>query len=114
MVLEGERKGIKLSFITDTRPIDRIPSFIEDSDLFICEGTYGHEKDYEKAVRNKHMIFSEAASLAKKGKVKELALTHFSPSLDNPNEYVENARKVFRNSIVAYDRLVESMKFKDK
>ena len=45
MVLGKDRKGIKLSYITDTRPIDTIPSFINKSDLFICEGTYGNEAD---------------------------------------------------------------------
>jgi len=40
MVLGRERKGIKLSYIVDTRPINDIPAFIYESDLFICEGTY--------------------------------------------------------------------------
>ena len=44
MVLGENRRGIKLSFITDTRPTFEIPEFIYESDLFICEGMYG-EKD---------------------------------------------------------------------
>ena len=36
MVLGDDRKGIKISFITDTRPILSIPEFIKNSDLFIC------------------------------------------------------------------------------
>ncbi|HHV45865.1 MAG TPA: ribonuclease Z [Tissierellia bacterium] len=113
MVLEGERRGIKLSYITDTRPIGAIIPFIKGSDIFICEGTYGHEEDHEKAVRNKHMTFSEAASLAQKGDVKQLLLTHFSPSLKNPGEYLENARNIFKNTCVAWDRLVRSIKFEE-
>ncbi|MDZ5035460.1 ribonuclease Z, partial [Clostridium perfringens] len=77
MVLGEERKGVKLSFITDTRPISSIPMLIKNSDLFICEGTYGSDEDIEKAIKNKHMTFKEAAILANKGKVKELLLTHF-------------------------------------
>ncbi len=114
MVLEGKRRGIKISYITDTRPDDRIPSFIENSDLFICEGTYGHDEDMEKARRNKHMTFSEAAGLACRARVGELILTHFSPSLEEPGLYIENARKIFENSMVAYDRLVKSINYNER
>lgn len=102
-VLEDERKGIKLSFITDTRPIDSIPEFISDSDLFICEAMYGDDIDISKAVKNKHMTFREAATLASKGNVKKLLLTHFSPSIDSPNDYKSNATSVFKDSEVAVD-----------
>ncbi len=103
MVLGDERVGIKLSFITDTRPLDTIPKFIYKSDLFICEAMYGDDLDIGKAVKNKHMTFREAASLAKAGEVKKLLLTHFSPSVDKPNDYIDNARSVFKNTSVAYD-----------
>lgn len=111
MVLEGERRGIKISYITDTRPVDAIMPFIQGSDVFICEGTYGDEKDYEKAVKNKHMTFSEAAYLACNGDAKQLILTHFSPSLNNPEEYLKNARNIFKNSYIAYDRLIKNINF---
>ena len=50
--------------------------FIKESDLFICEGTYGDDKDIEKAIKNKHMTFRESSNLAEKGNVKKLLLTH--------------------------------------
>lgn len=110
-VLGDERKGIKLSFITDTRPIDKIPNFISNSDLFICEAMYGDDMDISKAVKNKHMTFREAATLAYKGNVKKLLLTHFSPSLDNPIEFSENASSVFSNTIIAYDGISLSISY---
>ena len=113
MVLGKERIGIKLSFITDTRPIPTIVNFIEGSDLFICEGTYGNENDIEKAIKNKHMTFSEAAELALKGEVQELLLTHFSPSMLNPEEYKDRAEGIFKNTIIGFDRLVKTISFKD-
>ena len=70
MVLGKERRGIKFSLITDTRPMDEIIDFIKESDLFICEGTYGEDRDIEKAIKNKHMTFSEAAELARKGRLR--------------------------------------------
>ncbi len=111
MVLGEERKGIKLSYITDTRPIDAIPSFINESNLFICEGTYGDNGDLEKAIKNKHMTFTEAAELACKGKVEELLLTHFSPAMDEPVLYKSNAIDIFPNTITGYDGFTKNLIF---
>lgn len=113
MVLGDDRKGIKLSFITDTRPIDSIPEFIKNSDLFICESMYGDDMDLSKAIKNKHMTFRESATLAKLGNVKKLLLTHFSPSLENPSMYLENATSVFENTIIGEDRLELNLNFED-
>lgn len=111
MVLGSERPGIKISLATDTRPLDIIPGFIMESDLFICEGTYGDDKDLEKAIKNKHMTFSEAANLAYKGNVTELLLTHFSPSMDNPELFKQNAMSIFEKTIIGEDRFVRSLSF---
>ena len=113
MVLGDDRKGIKISFITDTRPIHTIPNFIRDSDLFICESMYGDDKDISKAIKNKHMTFRESATLAKLGNVKRLLLTHFSPSLENPSLYLKNATSIFENTIIGQDRLELNLKFED-
>lgn len=113
MVLGDIRKGIKISYITDSRPIKEIINFISRSDLFICEGTYRNNEDMEKAIKNKHMTFSEAANLAKEGMVKELLLTHFSPSLIEPEMYLINATSIFYNTVVAYDRIIKTIKFTD-
>lgn len=111
MVLGENRKGIKLSYVTDTRPIDSIKEFIKGSDLFICEGTYGSDEDIEKAIKNKHMTFREAATLARDGKVRELLLTHFSPAIIEPESFINNARSIFSNSVVGFDRLVKELNF---
>ena len=113
MVMGKERIGIKISFITDTRPTPNIKTFIKGSDLFICEGTYGNEDDIEKAIRNKHMTFSEAAELALGGDVQELLLTHFSPSMISPEEYKDRAEGIFKNTIIGSDRFVRTMSFKE-
>lgn len=114
MVLGDDRKGIKISFITDTRPILTIPEFIKNSDLFVCEAMYGDDLDISKAVKNKHMTFREAANLANLGNVKQLLLTHFSPSLENPYDYIENAISVFNNTIIGEDRLELHLNFDDE
>ena len=114
LVCGNNRKGIKLSFITYTRFLFTIPEFIKDSDLFVCEGMYGDDLDISKAMKNKHMTFREAANLARMGNVNQLLLTHFSPSLEDPMAYKENATKVFENTIIGEDRLSLSLNYDDK
>ena len=111
MVLGDDRKGIKISMITDTRPLDTIPEFIYDADLFICEAMYGDEMDISKAIKNKHMLFREAASLAVRGNAKQLLLTHFSPSIEEPTVFENNAKSVFENTIIGYDRFSTQIKY---
>lgn len=113
MVLGESRKGIKISIVTDTRPVLGIADFIKDSGLFICEGTYGPDSYGEKAVKYKHMTFSEAAQLAKDGGVKKMILTHFSPSMGNPEEYSNFATDIFPNTIIGTDRMIENISFEE-
>lgn len=95
MVLGAPRKGIKLTYCTDTRPTKSIVENAVDSDLFICEGMYGEKDKGAKAVEYKHMTFYEAAKLAKEAEVKEMWLTHYSPSLTRPEEYMDDVRAIF-------------------
>lgn len=111
MVIGENRKGIKISFITDTRPNTQIEDFIKDSDYFICEGTYGDNEDLIKAVKNKHMTFKEAANLARNGNVKSLLLTHFSTSMNEPENYINNAKEIFDKTIIGTDRFKVSLNF---
>lgn len=113
MVLGPARKGLKISYCVDTRPTVDIPWFIENSDLFICEGMYGDNNDIDKAEEKKHMLFREAAAVAEAGKVKELWLTHFSPAMRRPQEYIDNARLIFKNTHIGVDLVVTSLKFED-
>ncbi len=113
MVLGKPRKGIKICYCTDTRPSDELAEFIKDSDLFICEGMYGDENDTGKAEQKKHMMFSEAGQLAKQGNVGELWLTHYSPSLTEPEKYIEAVRTIFANAVEGRDLLTKTIKYKD-
>ncbi len=104
MVLGQERRGISVSYCTDTRPVDQLIPFINGSNLFICEGMYGENEKKQKAIENKHMLFSEAARLALQGKVDKLWLTHFSPSVSEPEQFFENAHSIFSNTELGEDR----------
>lgn len=114
MVLGPSRRGLKLTYCTDTRPTPVIAAAAADSDLFICEGMYGEDVNLPKARENKHMLFSEAATLAAQaGGVKELWLTHYSPSLPNPKAYRDIARAIFPNTHTPRDGWFKSLTFDD-
>ena len=82
--------------------------------MFICEGMYGEQDKEEKAKAHKHMTFQEAALLAKEAQVKELWLTHYSPSLVRPEEALVEAAKVFPNAIAARDRQSVELQFEEE
>ncbi len=103
MVLGAPRKGIKLTYCTDTRPTDSIVRNAKEADLFICEGMYGEPEKKQKAKEYKHMTFYEAAAMAKEAQVKELWLTHYSPSLVRAEDYMHEVRKIFPNAIAGKD-----------
>lgn len=105
MVVGEERTPIKISYVTDSRPNKHIKEIVNNSTLFICEGMYGEDEQYENAVEKKHMLFSEAAQIAKDANVNELWLTHYSPSVKNPNEFLHIAKNIFENTIAGYDLL---------
>ena len=113
MVTGAPRKGLRVCYCTDTRPKKELVEFIKGADLFICEGMYGGDEYMDKAANKKHMLFSEAAALAKLGGVKELCLTHFSPSMTEPEAYLDSARAIFPNTIIGKDMLIKKLRFED-
>ena len=103
MVLGPERKGIKLTYCTDTRPTDAITAHAEGSDLLICEGMYGEPEKEAKAREHKHMTMREAAAIAKAAGAAELWLTHYSPSMIHPEWYLEEVREIFPETYLGKD-----------
>lgn len=114
MVLGAPRKGIKLTYCTDTRPTNSIRENAKDSDLFICEGMYGETDKDAKASEYKHMTFYEAADLAKVAEVEELWLTHYSPSLTRPEEYMDAVRAIFPNAKAGKDGMSAELTFSEE
>ena len=114
MVLGPARKGIKVTYTTDPRPTESILKNAADSDLFICEGMYGEEDKADKAKGYKHMTFKEAAVLAKEAAVKELWLTHYSPSLIRPDDFMEEVRRIFPNAYPGKDGKSMELNFEEE
>lgn len=112
MVLGPARKGIRLAYCTDSRPVPIIAEYAKEADLFICEGMYGEPDKQRKAMEYKHMTFYEAAELAKAAGASELWLTHYSPSLIRPEEYMDQVRRIFPDAKAARDRWSKVLDFK--
>jgi ribonuclease Z len=110
-VLGPARRGLSIGLVTDTRPTGSIERLVREVDLLVCEATFGSDEDQPRAVERKHMTFREAAQLAKAARARQLLLTHFSPSLVEPQAYLGNAAEVFPATIVGRDHLTLSLRF---
>ena len=114
MVLGPDRKGIKCTYTTDTRPVQAIAPEAEGADLFICEGMYGEPGMEEKAMEKKHMTFKEAANLARQAGPTEMWLTHYSPSLVYPENYMGPVQKIFPAAKAGKDGMSTVLRFDDE
>ena len=113
-VLTRPRKGITLVYCTDTRPCETLDKYAAGADLLILEGMYGTEDKRAQALKNHHMLFAEAAETARKADAGALLLTHFSTSLEDPEEYLPEARKIFPDAWAAQDGLAVTMRYPEK
>lgn len=102
-VAGAARKGITLVFSTDTRPCETLEKNCGDADLLILEGMYGTEDKMPQALKNHHMLFREAAEIARKTEAGGLLLTHFSTSLEDPEEFLPETRTIFERTWAAKD-----------
>ena len=113
-VMGAPRKGIQVTYCTDTRPLPVIAKEAETADLFICEGMYGEPEKLAKAKEHKHMTMHEAARLARDADTKEMWLTHYSPSLAWPEDYMNEVRKIFPRAVAAKDGQSLTLQFEDE
>lgn len=114
MVLGAPRKGLKVTYCTDTRPAETIAVNGAGSDLMILEGMYGEPDKLAKAKENRHMTMYEAARLAKAAGASELWLTHYSPSLMHPEAFLGDVRKIFPATMAAKDGRTVELNFEEE
>lgn len=97
------RKSIKITYVTDSRPIPEISSFAEHADLLICEGMYGDLEKNSSMKQKGHMLMQDACHLAKNASVKRLWLTHYSPAEKHPENYQDELKKIFPQAKISRD-----------
>jgi ribonuclease Z len=99
MNYKKKREGRKIAIIADTLPLKQVIEESKKADLLIHEATF-LDKQKEKANEAMHSTALDAAIIAKKAKVKKLALFHFSARNTNTEEILEEAKKQFSNTII--------------
>jgi ribonuclease Z len=112
-VLGPPRRGLTVGFVTDTRVTPDIPDFIRDADLLICEGTYGDPELRERAESRGHMVFDQAAAIAREANARQLILTHFSPAMLDPENYLHYAQEIFPASSLGRAHETITLPFQD-
>ena len=96
-------KQKKITFILDTALNQNAINLAKNSDLLIIESSFSEN---EKAQANKfrHLTAVDAATIAKKAKVKRLILTHISQRYEyNLSKIEKEAKKVFKSVSLAKD-----------
>lgn len=114
MVLGPDRRGLRVTYCTDTRPVPVIAEYAQDADLFICEGMYGEDGKEAKAREHRHMMMYEAADLARRAQPREMWLTHYSPSLTRPDEFMDKVKKIFPRAKAARDGWTKELMFEEE
>lgn len=92
------KPGLKIVYSGDTRPCDNLLKISKNANLLIHDGTFLEEEEGKA-----HADVKQAAKLAKQANVEQLILTHISRRYTEPKELEEEAKKVFKNSKIAYD-----------
>ncbi len=112
MVLGKQRRGLHVTFATDTRPCEIISTMAYDADLLICEGMFELDKS-ARAKESGHMTMASAARLAKDAQCAELWLTHYSPALPEPEEYAVEPMSIFENTVLCGDGYTKTLRFEE-
>lgn len=112
-VLGAPRRGLKLTYATDCRPSEALTNLAQNSDLFVAEGLYGDEEKQPGAAEKGHMVYSEAATMARNAKVGQLWLTHYSPAMLEPEEHLSVAQNIFANSKCGTNLMTTTLKFQE-
>ncbi len=104
-VMGPKRLGRKIVYTGDTRPFESFAKFAKDADLIIHDCTFDDSLN-EKALVDGHSTPSQAAEQANIAGAKKLVLTHISARYPDAKLLLEQAKKVFAETILAEDFLV--------
>lgn len=110
-VLGPPRKGLRLLYATDTRPVAALSRYGENADLLILEGMFGDPEKLDRAKKSCHMTMAEAANIAARAHAGALWLTHFSPATPHPEEYLETVGTIFPNTVISPAGMRETLHF---
>ncbi|MDE1762216.1 MAG: ribonuclease Z [Candidatus Micrarchaeota archaeon] len=96
------QKGKRIVYATDTRPTAQTSRAALGASLLVHEASYA-AGEKKLAEERKHSTATEAAQIAKRAKISTLVLTHISARYRDTNGMLTEARKIFKNTVVATD-----------
>ena len=94
-VLGPPRKGLSLVFSGDTAPCAGLEEAAQGTDLLLCDATYALPEQEAQAAQWGHSTFGQSAALAARAGARRLWLTHYSPMITDPEEYLPQAQSIF-------------------
>ena len=112
-VMDEPRRGISVVYTGDTAMCRKAAEAAFEADVLICEGTYGENEQEQLACEHGHMTFSQAAQLANQAAAVSLWLTHYSPMIDDPEEFAANAEAIFPAARCGFDGMKKTLLFKE-
>jgi ribonuclease Z len=112
-VLGPPRRGLKFVFTGDTARCDSLVEAARGADLMICEATYGEDGQAQLAREHGHMVFAQAAGVARRAGVKRLWLAHYSQMVEDPQACLPNAQAEFGEAVCGADGMKATLRFED-
>jgi ribonuclease Z len=106
LILKNEKvtfepnKPLSYAFCSDTEYLPEIKIIIKNVDTLYHESTFLNDKE-ALAKTTKHSTAQQAAEIAKMAQVKNLIIGHFSSRYKNKNDFLTEAKIVFKNTILA-------------
>ena len=114
MVVGAPRKGLKVTLYNRYKTSAcNIRGGKRGGPFYMRKGCMANLDKDAKAREHKHMTFKEAAKIAKEAQPKEMWLTHFSPSLVRPLEYMDTVTDIFENAKAGKDGMSVNLCFED-
>jgi ribonuclease Z len=111
-VMGPKRPGRKIVYTGDTMPFEDFAKAAKGADVIIHDCTFDDALT-AKAEVNGHSTASQAAGQAKAAESKMLVLTHISARYPYTELLLEQAKKVFENTIMAEDFLTIELPLKE-
>ncbi len=113
-VMGKERRGRKVSFVTDTMYTEWIAQDVYDSDVLICEGMFTDEFQ-DSATEKRHLTARQSGIIARNAAVLKVGLIHYSPRYTDRqlSFLLEEAQEEFENTFLCRDRMLIEVPFRD-
>ncbi|MDU9376807.1 Ribonuclease Z [Methanocorpusculaceae archaeon Sp1] len=114
LVMGSLRRGRKVVYTGDTRPVKNRNDLLEGADLLIHEATFDEEEGSARAKEVWHSTAREAGLVAAEVRPKVLALVHFSSRYTSAANHVHDAHEFFDGEVIApFDLAVVEIPFSD-